>query len=178
MYFGVLLQYFFAVLFLLTGLDKLIYWKKHKSTMKLYKILPEWSVTSALLIFSLVELSIGGTLLIKGITALSITVITGLLVTYTIAISINLLRGNTDINCGCGSLLESNHLHIGLVARNSLLILMSILLYFLDEPTIQLPIILKVVFTLISFSALILMNVFRISMNMSTRMNQIYKTIN
>ena len=45
----------------------------------------------------------------------------------TFAISINLLRGNTDLSCGCGGIEDEQKLSWPLVSRNIVILLMLII---------------------------------------------------
>jgi hypothetical protein len=48
------------------------------------------------------------------------------MMTYTIAVSINIYRGNMSISCGCGGVLESEKLTFFIIYRNFLLIILGL----------------------------------------------------
>lgn len=90
-----------------------------------YRLVPEaWAAWLAYLL-PLVELAAGLLLLSPESSGLGALIALALLATVTSAVAINLLRGHTNIDCGCGGL-SSQPLSWSLVGRNA--VLMAVLL--------------------------------------------------
>jgi len=83
-----------------------------------YAIVPTaWSRRAAAL-FVAVECLVGGSLVLRGASALPALVAATLLGTYTIAIAVNLWRGRLDLACGCGGPVDGVPIGLGLLGRN------------------------------------------------------------
>ncbi|GIO07645.1 hypothetical protein J31TS6_36730 [Brevibacillus reuszeri] len=113
---GLFIRIGLSTLFLSTGLSK---WNKihhHQLTVEQYQILPKRLVPFFARAEVWVEILVGIGLLV-GITyaAMGAGV---LLLMYSIAITINLLRGRNHISCGCGGLAGDHALSWWLVTRN------------------------------------------------------------
>jgi hypothetical protein len=74
----------------------------------------EAGIAVSLIVFSISALPIIGAILLFGV--------------YGGAIAINLLRGRTELKCGCGGIVADQTIHWGLVARNGVLIFCTSLL--------------------------------------------------
>jgi hypothetical protein len=91
-----------------------------------YQLLPEALVAPAAAVLAIWELACGLALLLAPVLSITRTAAVALLLVVTAAVAINLLRGRTDIDCGCAGL--SGHsgeqrLSWALVLRNALLLL-------------------------------------------------------
>lgn len=106
------------LIFSLTSIDKILNWHKHIRIMNKYKIITGAKIQFILIFMILGELFISISLLFYGVSLASTIVFIALISLYTTAIVINLLRGNVEISCGCGSILESDRLTYRLVIRN------------------------------------------------------------
>lgn len=120
-----LLSICFALLFLLAAVHKLTSFHSFRATLSAYELLPEASVAPAGLAVATFELVLG----IAWLLAYQINVVAiasaALLVAYTTAIAVNLLRGRVHIDCGCGMARSAggdSQLSWGLVIRNAILI--------------------------------------------------------
>lgn len=129
---------FIGIMFLTTSTDKVMHWRKHLGSMEDYKIIKGALIKWFLVLFVIGELFISFSLFLTGITFLNFMVFLLILFTYSLAILINLLRGNTNISCGCGSVLDHDHLSIGLIIRNLCLIAIYIFLYIEKNTTVAL----------------------------------------
>lgn len=146
-----------GILFFLTMVDKVTHWKEHKRSTLKYNLLPQMLVSPALAVFVFVELYISGSLLIfQNMRLASLSMIILVLI-YTGAVIVNLIRGNTDHSCGCGSVLESERLHWGIVLRNGLLIGAGVLL-FIESPTVSLSLLNNLTFLLLSASLFLILS--------------------
>lgn len=91
-----------AALFLNAAYHKLQDRMRFEAQLAEYELLPAALVPLATLALASLELLVGISLLIPASWLLSAPLAAGLLLTYGAAIAINLLRGRTHIDCGCG----------------------------------------------------------------------------
>ncbi len=99
-YLGLAFRLYLGGLFIYASMYKINYASEFAEIIAGYQILPHWSVNIAAVVLPWVEL-ICGILLIAGVRCRSAaTIIGGLLIVFTIAIVINLMRG-ASIPCGC-----------------------------------------------------------------------------
>ncbi|MFH1349432.1 MAG: MauE/DoxX family redox-associated membrane protein [Pseudomonadota bacterium] len=99
-YMALLLRLYIGGLFVYASMYKINYPAEFAEIFASYQIIPYWAVNFSALVLPWVEL-ICGVLLIAGVRSRSTTVIIGaLLVLFSIAIMVNLLR-NAPIQCGC-----------------------------------------------------------------------------
>ena len=111
-----------AIIFLSSSISKYNTLEKHIGIIENYKVLPpHWSRVLGKLDI-LVEFSIGTLLLLGLFQFLSGLIAGSLLLIYTVAIVINILRGRTEISCGCGGVLGNHNLSWKLVIRNIALV--------------------------------------------------------
>lgn len=117
-----------AIIFISSSISKYINFEKHIGIIEDYKILPpNWSKSLGNLDFS-IEFVIGILLLLGLFQFWSGVIGSGLLLIYTIAIVINILRGRTEISCGCGGVMGNHNLCWKLVIRNISLISICIVI--------------------------------------------------
>jgi uncharacterized membrane protein YphA (DoxX/SURF4 family) len=114
-----------ALVFILAVIHKLKAPAGFKTTLRNYRLLPERLLTPSLYaIIALELLAVAGLLtnsrLGSGVAAI-------LLAIYTFSISINLVRGRLDIDCGCSGPAIRQTLSVWLVVRNSGLLAAALL---------------------------------------------------
>ena len=113
-----LLQISLGIIFLTSAISKFSDLRAHRIKVKNYNILPVTLVKIFSKVDPILEL-IGSLLLIMNIYyPIGAGILCVLTFSYTIAISINIVRGNTDIDCGCGGLIGSHKLSNALIVRN------------------------------------------------------------
>lgn len=113
-------------LILLTG--AVVKWRdvaNFESSVAGYRLLPEALVHPAAWGLLLLETVAGLALLVLQARPLSLVPALALMVLVTAAIAINLLRGRTDIDCGCGG--THTNISWSLVVRNALIMLTLLL---------------------------------------------------
>ena len=98
--------FIFGYIFITSSLYKLLRFEQHYAIVYSYNIVPESTNRLFAWFDSVVELVIGLCLLIGLLLKINLIFAMLLLLMYTIAITINLFRGRTNIDCGCGELLE------------------------------------------------------------------------
>ncbi|QSF35850.1 DoxX family membrane protein (plasmid) [Priestia megaterium] len=124
------LRVFLAFIFLSSAISKYNNFDKHIGIISDYKVIPSnFSKIAGRLDF-IAELAVGILLIIGLLEIVAIIGAVSLLFVYITAISINLLRGRTEISCGCGGVLGNHQLSWKLVVRNILLIITALLISF------------------------------------------------
>ncbi|MBK7023741.1 MAG: methylamine utilization protein MauE [Sulfuritalea sp.] len=119
-----------SVIFLTGAWQKLRDLALFQANIENYRLLPDGLAWPAALLLPLWELAAGVLVLFDATRTVGAVLAIGLLAVVTTAVAINLLRGRTEIDCGCGSLgghVGDQTLSWGLVARNALLALAAVL---------------------------------------------------
>ena len=113
-----------CVLLLASGVEKIRYFSMFEGAVQAYRLVPDALVRVVSVGFVVAELLAALLLLWPTTRVMGGWLAVLLLVVATAAMAINLLRGHTDVSCGCGSLKEqSAGLSWWLVVRNVLLLL-------------------------------------------------------
>ncbi|MDT9027799.1 MauE/DoxX family redox-associated membrane protein [Rossellomorea yichunensis] len=121
-----LIKFIFLCLFLSSAYSHLNNFDSLLLTIKRYQIVPNKLVVFSALAITSLEILISA-LLLTNISNVFVTIlILGLLSIFTIALVIILIRGDNNINCGCGGLVGNHKINRKLVFRNILLIILSI----------------------------------------------------
>ena len=130
-----LLSLGFSLLFLVAGIHKLSNRLRFQGIVDAYEIVPTSLVPILVVVIGVVEAVLGiGWLISNSVLIPLFSAV--LLSTYILAISINLFRGRTYIDCGCGfsaftGKQDNNagiqQLSLGLVGRNYILVALSLL---------------------------------------------------
>jgi len=110
-----------GLVFLVAATQKASHWRILSGVIANYRLLPRMLVAPASALLPPLELVLGAMLLsgfAQGLTALAAMV---LLALFAVAMAINLRRGRTDIDCGCGQSFLKQTLSWTLVARNAVL---------------------------------------------------------
>jgi len=121
----------FSLLFLLAAADKLTSFQKFKVTLADYQLLPQALHGVAARLIPLVEIGLGISWLLSVPSSYVSVASAVLLYVYMVAISINLMRGRSHIDCGCGfsrsvASKSSHQLSFGLVFRNLILVAVAL----------------------------------------------------
>ncbi|NRR24372.1 MauE/DoxX family redox-associated membrane protein [Brevibacillus sp. MS2.2] len=123
----------FATLFFSTSVNKIRNLDSHFIMIKNYKIIPKKLIPFFLYTEITLEIIVGITLMLGLYQGLGIFIMIGLLSVYSLAISINLLKGNNNISCGCGGLVGDHKLSWKLVFRNLGFLAVAVWLYQFDH---------------------------------------------
>jgi len=99
-YLAFVLRVYVGVIFIVAAMSKLPYPAEFVEALAAYRIMPYWSVNMVAVVLPWVELICGLFLIIGFMTRAVASIIGAMLVTFIIAITINLVRG-TPISCGC-----------------------------------------------------------------------------
>lgn len=124
------LRVFLGTLFLSTGMSK---WKKmqeHIAIVKEYRILPASSIPLFVRAEIAVELLTGVLLFLGMFQTFGASLASLLLILYSFAIALNLIRGRREISCGCGGVAGNHRISWLLVVRNLLLTMLAAWVFF------------------------------------------------
>lgn len=123
---GLLFRLVLAWLFISAFLSKISDFTTHLSIIREYQIIPyRWSKSFAYVDLGM-QAFVGISMLFGLFTQLGLALALLLLVAYTVAISMNLLKGRRQISCGCGGLAGNHFLSWKLVGRNVVFIGLAI----------------------------------------------------
>jgi len=109
---------FFGYMFITSAIGKITQFSDHQKIIKAYKIVP-LSMTKPFAILDIAfEIIVGVLLMTFMIPEITLFLASFLLLLYSVAITINLLRGRTELDCGCGGIVGDNKISPILVIRN------------------------------------------------------------
>lgn len=115
-----------GMIFLSSVLSKIHKVQEHILIVKDYKMMPRYLTPIVARIIILVEIIIGVLLLLGAMIKVASALSVFILLLYIISIIVNLLRGRTEMSCGCGGIAGNHHLSWLLVIRNIIFIAISI----------------------------------------------------
>ena len=127
-----LISLLFALLLLSASVHKFVDRQRFKGILAAYRLIPALALPLLVVAVPLLELVLGLAWLSSTQLNFVAPVTALLLAVYTLAIGINLLRGNVDIDCGCGFAGHSDNstgyqrLSSGLLLRNGLLMALAL----------------------------------------------------
>jgi hypothetical protein len=110
-----------GLVFLLAGLQKMQHWRLLAGVIANYRLLPGWAVGPAAALLPPLELLLAVLLLSAQLQPWPVIAAIALLLLFAAAMAINVTRGRTHIDCGCGQEFLAQHLSWTLVARNLVL---------------------------------------------------------
>lgn len=127
-----------ALVFLAAGLSKLRALEAFEGVVHNFRLLPEAAVRPVTYALPVSEFGVAALVLLPALRAYGGWGAAGLLVVFTAAVAINLLRGRREIDCGCFSSELKQSLSWWLVARN--LALLALALWLAGGPAAAQPI--------------------------------------
>lgn len=107
-----------GLVFLSAAIGKMRSWPQFHGVVANYRLLPEWLIVPVAYGLPPVEAVVGAALLLHVPSAVPQWAAIALLVSFAVAMAINLRRGRHDIDCGCFQSTLRQHLSGTLVARN------------------------------------------------------------
>ena len=120
-----ILRYGLAALFLFSSINKIRDQRGFYNIVRSYRLLPAFAIKPFSFLLPWVELLLS-ILLVVGWNTKPVGWITGALYgAFTVALSVNLIRGRKDLDCGCFGAKEKHKITIGLVFRDVGLMLTS-----------------------------------------------------
>jgi len=106
-----------GAMMLFSGIDKLRRHDDFLGTLAAYRLLPDWGVEGAAWALGVLETAIGAAMLLHVAPSTASIMSTGLFGLFAAAMIVNLMRGRTELSCGCLPGLEHARLSWGSVAR-------------------------------------------------------------
>lgn len=119
-----------GLVFLSSGISKFSNMTQHIGTVKKYKILPPKLARPFSILETTFETIVSILLILGMFIKVSSLLLFSLLFVYTIGIIVNLIRGNTDLSCGCGGVVRDHDLSWKQPLRNLVLGSLLLALYF------------------------------------------------
>jgi uncharacterized membrane protein YphA (DoxX/SURF4 family) len=123
-----------GLVFVVAGLQNMVHWRVLAGVVGNYRLLPSFLVLPVSLVLPPLE-TVLGFLLVCGVggpwPALAGMVLLGV---FAMAMLININRGRTHIDCGCGDGFLKQPLRLSLVGRNGVLGLMLIVSFLASSP--------------------------------------------
>ncbi|CAM5786039.1 MauE/DoxX family redox-associated membrane protein [Castellaniella caeni] len=117
-----------VVVLWLGAFDKLRHFAEFEAAVSGYRLLPTALQRPFAVLFVLAELASGALLLLPAARASGALAALGVVLLASAGVVVNLLRGNTDVSCGCGGLAQaSTGLSWWLVLRNGLLAALAVI---------------------------------------------------
>jgi hypothetical protein len=124
---ALVLQLALGLVFLASSVHKLLHLDALSGTIYGYRLLPAAVIAPVGWLILLLEAAIAVALLARTGVAPAAAAGCGLLTLFALAMAINLLRGRSNIDCGCTPLVRGQRLQWRLVVRNGLLALALLL---------------------------------------------------
>ncbi len=115
-----------ALLFLVGATSKAMAFEAFTGTLAAYRLLPDAAVRAAALLVIALEAASGVLSLQMLPVSSGAWLPVGFLGVVTLAVGINLVRGNVDIDCGCGGAQSTSRLSWPILLRNVALILVAV----------------------------------------------------
>jgi hypothetical protein len=115
-----------ALIFLLAAAQKMRHWRLLPGVVANYRLVPGWAVGAVAALLPPFEMLLAITLLLAPLQPWSSLAGIATLALFAGAMAINVMRGRTHIDCGCGREFLAQNLGWSLVARN--LVLAALLL--------------------------------------------------
>lgn len=110
-----------GLVFLLAAVQKAQSWRLLPGVIANYRLLPGWMVSPAAGLLPLMEMALAISLLSAQLRPWPEFAAIALLMLFAAAMAINVRRGRTHIDCGCGQDFLAQHLGWALVGRNCVL---------------------------------------------------------
>ncbi|WP_421381869.1 MauE/DoxX family redox-associated membrane protein [Bacillus salacetis] len=121
------LQFLTAYLFLSTAFHKLFHYRQHQQHAENYEVLPRIFIPAFVMLSTLAELTLSLSLLFSVFIREALAAALMLLLAYSYAVLINLIRGRKDLSCGCGGLAGNKVITYKTIWRNLIFILLILL---------------------------------------------------
>jgi hypothetical protein len=145
-----------GLVFLLAAVQKVQHWRLLPGVIANYRLLPAWAVSPAAALLPPLELLLAIGLLSAQAQPWPALAAIALLLLFAGAMAVNIARGRTHIDCGCGQAFLAQHLSPPLVARN--LVLAALLLpSFVPPAPVPMPALLSAVAAGLGFFLLYLL---------------------
>lgn len=111
-----------AFVFAHAATHKVMKYARHVGIVADYQVMPAWSVPLLAPLIIVLEFAAAVLVLLPATRSMGLILATGLLLIYLFSIGLNLLRGRTSIDCGCGWGSQEHAISGWLLVRNLLFV--------------------------------------------------------
>ncbi len=116
-----------AFVFALAGIHKVMDYARHAGVVADYRVVPVWFVPLLAPLLIVLEFGVAVLVLLPGTRSAGLILTIGLLLIYILAIGLNLVRGRTSIDCGCGWGSQGQQINAWLIVRNLVMIVLCVM---------------------------------------------------
>jgi len=127
-------QVLLALVFIAAGIGKMRDWGQFLGLVQNYRVLPRYAVPAVAYALPPAECAIGAGLLMAQTRTPSALLAAVLLSIFAVTIAVNVLRGRTEIDCGCFRTSLKQRLSWWLVMRNLVLIALTLVIVVAADP--------------------------------------------
>lgn len=120
------LRSFLAALFATAALSKLTGMEEFHGVVRNFRLLPDMASRAVAMVLPVAELAVAAGLMIPALAAPAALAAAALLGVFGLAIAVNVLRGRTQIDCGCFRNGMKQRISWAMVARNAVLAAMAL----------------------------------------------------
>lgn len=121
-YLATICRWFLAVLFLVAGVRKLTDRNRFVQTVSSYQILPDFATRGFAFFVVWLEIVIGTALLLGVGVVLALIVGGILIISFSVAVGVNLARGRTELDCGCFGAQHKENIGFKTLIRNFMIL--------------------------------------------------------
>jgi uncharacterized membrane protein YphA (DoxX/SURF4 family) len=115
-----------AFVFARAATHKVMDYSRHVAIVADYQVMPAWFVPLLAPLVIVLEFAAAVLVLLPATRSMGLILAIGLLLAYLCSISLNLLRGRTSIDCGCGWGSQGHQINGWLVVRNLVMIAIAL----------------------------------------------------
>lgn len=116
-----------AFVFAFAGSHKLMNYARQAAIVADYRVVAAWLVPLLAPLIIVLELAVVVLVLLPGTRLAGFSLAIGLLLIYMFAIGLNLVRGRTSIDCGCGWGSHGQQISVWLIVRNMTMIVVIVM---------------------------------------------------
>ncbi len=114
-----------AFVFAFAGIHKIMDYARHAGVVADYRVVPAWFVPLLAPLLIVLEFGVAVLVLLPGTRSAGLILTIGLLLIYIFSIALNLLRGRSFIDCGCGWGSQGHQISAWLIFRNVTMVVIT-----------------------------------------------------
>jgi len=126
-----------SLIFIISGISKIIYINYFLSILIKYKLFPDFILPYLALILICLEITIGICLLLPKLRQNALISLIGLLIMFILLVLYVQIR-NIDVPCGCFAIFKERKMGIGLALQDLFLLFLAIKLFLYERKTMKL----------------------------------------
>ncbi len=120
--------FFLATLLLLSGTHKVIHRQRFRSSVAAYRLLPKALIGTVTTLLPVCELLVAATLPVTSLKNTSAVIAVLIFGAYAVAMAVNIIRGHTQIDCGCSFLQQTTPISWWHLARNAAMLSLALVI--------------------------------------------------